>query len=218
MMTFVLPILCISRVISFSSCSVLQPDRERDEPTTPGLPGRSELRGCIPLHRLTGCRISASRVGFGGRLTYTSGAFPIWKSLAASAARYGMIPLRTTIASAEESISSRTSHRPAPRPAITTARVRSRQTDKYMNQRAFFAAFGLTISSSFKASLGTRHRRPNCTQKLNQLRGRRRFSLVVGAIRVGTWRRSSAPPTRFPFCYFSTSYALQQDRLRRSDC
>src|ERR1700691_1463743 len=77
-----------------------------------------------------------------------------------------------------------------------------------MNQRVFFAAFGLAISSSFKASLGTRHRRPNCTRKLNQLRGRLRFSLFVGATRVGTWRRSSAPPIRFPFCYFSTSYAL----------
>jgi len=54
-----------------------------------------------------------------------------------------------------------------------------------MNQRAFFAAFGLTISSSFKASLGTRHRRPNRTQKLNQLRGRRRFPGWRGSERGG---------------------------------
>jgi hypothetical protein len=136
----------------------------------------AELRGSIPLHRQTGCRISASRrqdLAVGSPILRARS--PLGRVSRLPRPGYGMIPLRTTIASAEESVSSRTSHRPALRAAITTARVRSRQTDKYMNQRAFFAAFGLTISSSFKASLGIRDRRPNRTQKLNQLRGRRRF-------------------------------------------
>jgi len=109
---------------------ISQSDRERDEPTTPGLRGRSELRGCIPVPRQTGCRISASRRQIFRSAHPYFGCLPHLEESRGFRGAIRQLPLRTTITSAEESISSRTSHRPALPAAITTARVRSRQTDK----------------------------------------------------------------------------------------
>jgi len=132
MMTFVLPSLCISQVISFTPCSVFT---IRSGKRLNRRPRDFQVdQNCAAVFLFTdkpdaeflqgGGRIWRSAHPYVGRLPHLeeSRGFrgAVWH---ASAQNYN-------IASAAASVSSRTSHRPAFRTAITTARVRTRQTDK----------------------------------------------------------------------------------------
>src|SRR5580658_1963367 len=76
----------------------------------------------------------SSASGLSGGVTQTSGAYPARYKSAAPSARWGMLPLRTTMASAATSGSSRTSHRPAPRNAVTPT-ASARMARRMMSRR-----------------------------------------------------------------------------------
>src|SRR5580704_9538974 len=155
-----------------------------------------------------------SAAGFGGRFTHTSGAFPIGKSLAASAAR-----VRHDSAQNYNCVRRRECILPHKPPTGTARCNHHGQGQKQANGQVHEPTSifrSVWVNHLVVLQSLTRHK-ASATKPYSKAQPTARETAISGLTRVGTWRRSSAPPTRFPFCYFSTSYALQQDRLRRSD-